>query len=197
MSRALTWWRQVAGPADRPDPVVARAESDQVAAVTQPWRCSRLVTGGQRRAWCFGCWPSRCGGTAEDTSVWRLDAPYTGTWAELDAAVGTRFPDDCSGCGGWGGPVVIAMWSDDSQASGEVWAFCRRCAVQVTAAGAWRPTETIAELHGPTRDRQQWPAIIAAAHTRRVPAQTLTAQEVAAGAWMTAGTPEIEGGAPC
>lgn len=66
------------------------AEQDRgVVAVTKPraTMLSRLVGDGPWRAWCADCWPHRCPGTVDDTSVRLLDAPYAGTWVGLHAVM--------------------------------------------------------------------------------------------------------------
>lgn len=111
--------------------------------------------------------------------MWWLDAPYTGGWAALDRLLGDRFPDDCSSCGGWNGPLAVVSWTDQTQTPGEAWAFCRPCAVRQVEAGTWGPQETLAELGARGRTIAEQVAAVQAAHARRVPAAALTVDDLA------------------
>jgi len=124
----------------------------------------------------------------DDTSVWWLSAPWTGTWAGLDPVLDDLLADDCGWCGGWRGPLEVVSWSDDSRAVlGDVLGYCRACAVQLTADGAWGPQEMLARLGVRPRSIGGWRDAVRAAHARRVPASRVGVDQVATGAWPEGG----------
>lgn len=183
--KVLTVWRRVAGVRQTGvDPVVCSGCGwGRVLVVTRGpqirvW--SRLAD-GPWRAWCEQCWPHRCPGTSQDTSVCWLPVLWSGTWAELDTFLADRCPDDCAFCGGWLGPVEVASWTDDTQSPGEAWTYCRPCSLRQTRAGAWEPDETVAVLAPGGGTIAEQVAAVKAAHASRVPATALTVADLAPG----------------